>query len=99
MQTQNDMVQELIKYIKECFEGSTFWSNPTPRTFLGRKSICEEIVCVYISDHNITIIHDGKDVVDGIEMIRLGSLKHLENDLELREKVFSDYLNDITSRL
>lgn len=97
MQTQNKMIQELVQYLADTLLCSPLWTNPTPRTFLYQSDKDREVIYVYVSDYNITILHDGKNVVDGMEMIRLGSLKHLENDIELREKVFSAYLNTIVS--
>ena len=93
MRTTNTIIEQLIEHIRNKLTSTILWSHPTPRTFVYES--IKEIVFVYVTDQNIVITHDGKNVVDGIEMIRLGSLNHLENDTDLREQVFDGFVNRI----
>ena len=74
MKTENVMIEQLIEHIRSKLTSTILWSHPTPRTFVYES--VKEIIFVYVTDQNIVITHDGKNVVGGMEMIRLGSLKH-----------------------
>lgn len=97
MKTQNKMVQALIDFLEEKLLGDTYlsesWKHPSPRTFIFQSSI--DTIAVYVNDINIVIIQDGENTVDGMEMIRIGSMHHLENDLETRKMVFAKYHSHI----
>lgn len=98
MKTENVIIGQLIEHIRNKLTGDIQWSHPTPRTFVYES--IKVFIFVYVTDQNIVVTNDGKNVVDGMEMIRLGSLKHLEDDtdeytIDLREQVFDGFLNRI----
>lgn len=86
----------LIQY----FEKTLVKNNKFKKT--GDNSFCYhdkvDVIFVYVTETNITVISDGKGVVDGMFMLRIHDINNIDfsNVEELEEEYFNDnFLQEI----